>query len=363
MTIIFQQSKKYRDLSLFDITDQTEEEAWLKLKQMRWGNGEQVCCPDCKTWDKHYFISARKKWTCKKCSHRFSVTSSTPFSSCKLTHKKLLVIIFCFISASQGMSANEFHSIFGVSLKTIFHNLGKIREVLYETMDRSQLEGIVHIDCAHFCGKPRRANIRKKSDSYVINNHLRNRKDGIVPDKSTHPEPWNLNKLKNRRVLLAMSQIDASKDEKHGSNRTICVVIKQEKRSSIIPLIKKFVSPDALIMTDSGNAFSSISMDLNNLHFAVNHSREYMTSDGVSNNMAESFFSRVRRAEFGTYNGMRPQYLAFYAAEFAWRNDSKHLSLQQKFEDVLKRICTRETSKAFCNYNHGHRLGFEYVSD
>jgi hypothetical protein len=75
----------------------------------------------------------------------------------------------------------------------------------------------------------------------------------------------------------------------------------------------------------------------------------------------EAFFSRMRRAEFGTYNGMRKQYFAFFAAEFAWRNDSKNMSLRQKFEDTFKRIFTREESKAFCNYNHGSRLTFEYL--
>lgn len=64
-------------------------------------------------------------------------------------------------------------------------------------------------------------------------------------------------------------------------------------------------------MTDAGSAFKPIFNELGNQHYTVNHSQEYQTSDGVNNNMAECFFSRMRRAEFGTYNGMRPQYFAF----------------------------------------------------
>ena len=361
MAILFSQSRKYRDLNLFEITHMSEEEAGRKIQEIRWGPGEETECPYCKQWNKHYFIKTRKQWTCKNCSHRFSVTSSSPFSSHKISFTKILTMIYFFISAAQGQSSNEFHAQFGCTLKTAFHNFGKIREVLHETNDTAPLTGVVHIDCAHFCGKPRRANVRKKTDSYVVNNKLRSRKDGIVPDQKTHPEPWNQKKYQNRRILLAISQCDNSELDSRGSDRTVCVVLKQEKAASIIPLIKKYVSGDALIMTDSGSAFNSIYVDLGNQHLKVNHSVEYMTTDGTNNNMSESFFSRLRRAEFGTYNGMRPQYFAFYAAEFAWRNDTKNLSLREKFDDVLRRVFTRETSKAFCNYNHGHRLGFEYA--
>lgn len=362
MTIIFNQSKKYRDLSLMDIVQLTEEQAWNKFKSIRWGDGDETRCPYCMEWGKHGFIITRRIWNCRHCPMQFSVTTGTPFEKHKLPLMKLLLIVFFFASEHQGLSANTFHTQFGSTLKTIFHNVSKIREALYETNDLSPLTGIVHIDCAHFCGKPRRSNIRKKTDSYVVNNRLRNRKDSIVPDLSTHPEPENRKKYKNRRILLTMSQWNTSATGSSGSNRTICYVIKNEKASSIIPLIKRHVSKDAVIMTDFGSAFKSIFTETGIRHLAVNHSEEYMSKKGVNNNMAEAFFSRIRRAEFGTYNGMRPQYFAFFSAEFAWRQDSKNLTLSEKFDDILKRMLSREPSKAFTNYNHGSRLGIEYVS-
>ena len=41
--------------------------------------------------------------------------------------------------------------------------------------------------------------------------------------------------------------------------------------------------------------------------------------------MAESFFSRLRRAEIGTHHKIAGPYLGSYAAEMAWREDHRRL--------------------------------------
>ena len=37
-----------------------------------------------------------------------------------------------------------------------------------------------------------------------------------------------------------------------------------------------------------------------------------MSAEGVNNNQAESFFSRLRRWKYGVSHGVRPTYLAMY---------------------------------------------------
>ena len=43
----------------------------------------------------------------------------------------------------------------------------------------------------------------------------------------------------------------------------------------------------------------------------------------VSTNWAESYFSRLRRAEFGVHHCVRKQHLGAYAREMAWREDHR----------------------------------------
>jgi hypothetical protein len=51
----------------------------------------------------------------------------------------------------------------------------------------------------------------------------------------------------------------------------------------------------------------------------VNHSVEYKAEDGANVNQAESYFSRLRRAEIGQHHRISGHLLHQYANEAAWR--------------------------------------------
>jgi ISXO2-like transposase domain len=53
----------------------------------------------------------------------------------------------------------------------------------------------------------------------------------------------------------------------------------------------------------------------------VNHSVAY-SENGVNTNQAESFFSRLRRAEIGMHHHIAGPYLQSYSSEIAWREDN-----------------------------------------
>ena len=62
----------------------------------------------------------------------------------------------------------------------------------------------------------------------------------------------------------------------------------------------------------------------------INHSEAYSANEGCTN-MAESFFSRLRRAEIGTHHHIAGPYLAAYAAEMDWREDNRRISNGEQF--------------------------------
>jgi hypothetical protein len=72
--------------------------------------------------------------------------------------------------------------------------------------------------------------------------------------------------------------------------------------------------------------------------------------DGVYTNNAESFFSRMRRAEIGHHHHLAGPYLARFAQESAWRED--HRREANGFQvDCLTALAMRNPASIdFCGY-------------
>lgn len=346
-------SKYYRNLTIWEITNQTEEQARETFTLMRWGSLTTMPCPECGVVDNHYRRTSRHQWCCKSCSRVFSVTTGTPFQNRRLPFKKLLLLLYLWCTEPKDLAANRICGPLGVTYRTAFQNLGKVREAIFLTQDLTPLSGVVQIDGGHFCGKPRRPRFRNKMTTAMANHYLRNRKASIVPLKAgALIERWNKEKLKNRRIVLFLRQIKPYE-------RIITVVVTAETRQYVLPVIQKYVVKGSTVQTDDGGAYSSLAAWYN--HEVVRHSETYCTLEGFHNNYAESLFSRMRRGEYGVHHGMRPQYLAFFAATVARLEMMRKQSLWEKFNDLCHRVLSCDISLAFRRYCQGHRLGFEYL--
>lgn len=357
MAIRFSQAKSYRDLTIQDITNLSAAEAHEKCIVARWGGRETVTCPECGFIHKHYFNRARRTWRCRACHASFSVTSGTIFANRRLPFQTILLIMYRFVASPKSVAAHQGHAELGMTQRTLYLSLGKIREALWQQRETGQLQGIVHIDGGHFCGKPRRPRVRKGITSAIVNSRLRNRKAGIIPPKKgVTIEPWNLDKLKNRRVVIVMREV--SPIPKRGAIRTRVIVVKAETAANVLTAIHANVSEGATIMTDESPAYSRLGAWYD--HQAVKHAAEYCRDDGVNQNQAESFIARLRRMEYGTLHGMRAPYFGLYANEAAWREDTRWNSLGEKFNILLCMVFKSRWSKAWRGYNQGHRLSQEF---
>ena len=67
----------------------------------------------------------------------------------------------------------------------------------------------------------------------------------------------------------------------------------------------------------------------------INHSVSFAEGE-VSTNWAESYFARLRRAEFGIHQHISGQYLGAYANEIAWREDNRRVANGEQFQTVVK---------------------------
>lgn len=351
----FTQSRAYRDFTLAAV--KSEDDAFLCLTELAFGHRESFPCPLCKHDGKHYLRLSRRQWRCRKCDGYFSPTSGTALHKRKVSCMTLVHAMVLFCNASNGAAASQEAAALGVDPRTAWLLYSKIREVFIQTWDMTPLTGKVHADGAFFGGKPRRPRRRQKYESAALNSPTRTRKASIDPTITKWKmEPWNRKKLENRRVVLAIRELDPNGK---GARRSIISILRAESYAEIGPVFAKCVKPNTTVMTDCGNGFLQLSLNYDLR--TVNHSKELATLDGVSNNQAESLFSRQRRGEFGVFRAARPKYLLDYAIEAAWRDDNRRMSMGEKIKDIFKRIRQCGPSPSFCGYYQGHRRGTEWT--
>ena len=277
-----------RTLSLRAIYKAGEEAAYQTFCEMRWPetNGEAVC-PRC-SHDETYKITTRRKFKCKACAHQFSVTSGTIFASRKMDFVDLLAAICIMVNASKGVSMIQLSRDLDCQYKTAFVLAHKLREAMAQEVQTGVLlEGHVEVDGAYFGGHIRPENA--KAD----------RKDRRLKENQTG----------KRRVVVVMRE---------RTGRTLPHVTLTEGEG--VALVNENVDRMATISADEASHWDLLHAGWNVER--VNHSEIY-SDHGKHTNMAESYFSRLRRMVDGQHHHVSPQYLHQYANHAAWLEDNR----------------------------------------
>jgi transposase-like protein len=284
-----------RSLNLAKVARMSDEEAHNAFRLIRWTetNGEPVC-PRCQC-GATYKYETRKLWKCKACAHQFSVTSGTIFASRKMPIRDILLAIAIFVNGAKGHSALQLSRDLDCQYKTAFVLAHKVREALAAAAAGDTVSGEVEIDGAYFGGYVKPANWKE------------NRVDRRLAENQTG----------KRRVVVVMR-------ERNGI--ALPFVFKSEAQS--ISTIAQRVHPEATIHADQAAGWDVLHERF--LTKRINHEECY--SDGEAcTNMAESFFSRLRRAEIGTHHHISGRYLGAYASEMAWRENHRRISNGEQY--------------------------------
>ena len=278
-------------MSLGQVLRLSDEEAHARFVEIRWSdNGGQPYCPHCGCAEVYSF-RCRPIWRRRGCNRQFSVTSGTIFHSRKLAIRDYLAAIAIFVNGAKGHSALQLSRDLDCQYKTAFVLAHKLREAIGALVfnpDEPELAGTVAIDGAYFGGKVRQAN----------------RKEDRV-DRRTAEEQTG-----KRQVVVVASEI---------LGRTMPFVVPRE--SAAVPLVRQHVASGTTTHADESGAWDALHASYPMLR--VNHSREFKSEDGACTNEAESWFSRLRRAEMGIHHRISGKYLYQYANEMAWREDHR----------------------------------------
>lgn len=190
----------------------------------------------------------------------------------------------------------------------------KLREALAAEHEVSSLRGAVAVDGAYFGGYQKPAN------------HKENRRD--------------LRKAENqngkRQVVVVMRE---------RGGRTLPFVAKSEAAG--VPTVMATVAPGASVYADEASSWDALHGRF--LTKRINHSQAYSTEEACAN-WAESFFSRIRRAEMGIHHHIARPYLNSYAREMSWREDNRRVSNGAPFLRATGAALAHPVSRQFKGY-------------
>src|ERR1700733_7577697 len=104
------------------------DRAFQYAVELRWPDGK-VICPRCNS-DKHSFVSTRKIWFCKGCKKQFTVKVGTIFEDSPLGMDKWMAAFWMIVNAKNGVSSYEINRALGVTQKSAWFMLHRIREAM-----------------------------------------------------------------------------------------------------------------------------------------------------------------------------------------------------------------------------------------
>jgi transposase-like protein len=306
---------KARTLSLAAVLRMSKEEAHAKFCEVRWSeNDGKPFCPHCGGVE-IYTYTTRRIFKCKDCRKQFSVTSGTLFHSRKMPINQYLAAIALFVNAVKGVSALQLGRDLDVAYMTAFVLSHKLREAMAsEVQAVGELSGTVEIDGAYFGGHERQEN--RKADR------------------------------RDRRLSTLGRKVVAIARERRPDGRVIPWVLNRE--ADAVALIRERVASGSVIHADEAAGWNRLmaAYDMRR----VNHSVEFMGADGACTNQAESYFARLRRAEFGQHHHISGRHLTQYANEMAWRENNRRRANGENWRGVTHSALNNPKSHEWCGY-------------
>lgn len=320
----FLQSKAARTLSLAQVFRMSEAEAETSFRKIRWSETEGgAVCPACGGLDSYEYRrpTGLLRFRCKACGKNYSLTSGTLFASHKAPLLAYLAAIAVFMNEVKGKNALALSRDLGMSHKACWILLHKVREAMAEEFRGRKVGGdgrVAEVDGAYFGGHVRPANLAKdRRDRRRIANQSGKRQSVIiVRERNGHSLP---------------------------------AVFRSE--GTALAWIKSRVELGTVVNADEAGGWNDLQSKYEMKR--INHQEAY-SLDGACTNQAESYFSRLRRAEMGHHHHVSGPYLLRYAQESAWREDARRTDNGAQVRRVTELALKRGPSVDFSGYYQRH---------
>jgi transposase-like protein len=250
------------------------------MVSVRWPDGK-VCCPNCQKTNAA-FLATRRLWKCRDCKKQFSVKVGTIFEDSPLGLDKWLPAFWMIVNANNGISSCELGRALGVTQKTAWFMLHRIRLAM-QNGSMEKLSGEVEADGTYIGGKVRSMNTERR--------RKRGRGTGGT----------------GKEIIMGLLERKGKIKLKHVVNA---------RRQTVQSEIRQYVETGSQVFTDALPSYNGLNQDY--VHQAIDHAKEYVRGN-VHTNRLENFWSLLKRAIRGTYISVEPFHLFRYLDEQSFR--------------------------------------------
>ena len=269
------------------------------MAAMRWSAG--VRCPHCASDKVGKLVLPRRIWNCKNCRKQFTVKVGTIFEDSPLGLDKWLPATWMIVNAKNGVSSCELARSLGVTQKTGWFMLHRIRLAIQDG-SIEKFSGRVEADETYIGAKARNLHKHKKTG-----------KTGMV----------------GKTAVLGLLEREAGDKP----SRVRCKVMKHVRVPDIDPTVRANVEKGSEIITDKFSSYYRLPDEY--VHNVIDHAISYAEGH-VRVNCLENFWSLLKRALKGTYVNVEPFHLFRYCDEQAFRFNERKDNDKGRFLKAIR---------------------------
>ena len=258
----------------------------------RWPDG--VVCPTCGRTEPT-FLKTQKKWQCKSAhaKRQFTAKVGTIFEDSPLGLEKWLPAVWLITNAKNGISSYELARSLGVTQKTAWFMLHRIREAMkQDASHKFGFGGPVESDETYIGPNPAKMHKDRKARMQA--------KDGL---KGGYVGKTAVHGMLDRELRQVRAK-----------------VMPNVRRDALQDAILSNVTPFAKVYTDEFSGYDGLEKQF--IHKVVNHSIEHVRGQ-VHTQGIENFWSLLKRGLRGTYVAVEPFHLDRYVSEQVFRFNNR----------------------------------------